>query len=635
MSRPHSLPWELSRFPLTRVPSLAKSGKTSTFPDMEIRSVTLFCDPDFDSEITSRFYAAARTAFTYPVQTVRLATPPFPDWWAANVPVASAADFAARWQAAGADYISLGPVRLGHAADWLDHIPDLRAVTDVLFATIEIADGNGRIDLNRIHHTAQIIQQVSVIQPNGFGNLYLSALANCPPGSPFFPVAYHAGGPPRFAIAVEAADLALNAIQSAQTLEEARTNLVTAIEEAAEELVDTAVTLANIFHIPFHGLDFSLAPYPTDAQSLAGAMEALGVPHVGAPGSLFAAAFITEAIGRANFPRCGFSGLMLPVLEDSVLALRAGEGKITVNDLLGYAAICGVGLDTIPLPGDIAAASLSGILLDVAALASRLDKPLTARLMPLPGLQAGDPVQFDFPYFADSGVMAVPGGGVSGTLQGNERLTMRRFHQPQDVVDETAVLLANFIQSLPDFTMTEPTYTHYDHMGAVITEGILQAGIKYETVVRSRVENLRQTWPQARTTSAFQALMQQEGLATLINWQGQRKLNTIQTLTQLFVDESVETEADLRDWLGIIANRERLAQINGIGPKTIDYLQLLVGIPTIAVDVHLFRFLEMAGLPTRDYDQAHQLFTQTAAVLGWETAVLDHSIWQYMSQRVR
>lgn len=397
---------------------------------MEIRSVTLFCDPDFDPELASCFYNAARTAFANPVQTVRLALPPFPDWL--DTVATTAADFAAKWQAAGADYISLGPVRLAHDADWVNHIPQLLAATDVLFATVEIADENGRIDLNRIHHTANIIQQVSNIQPNGFGNLYLAALANCLPGSPFFPVAYHTSGPPRFALAIEAADLALNAIQPAQTLAEARVNLVEVIENAAREMVETAVTLANTYRIPFHGLDFSLAPYPTDAQSLAGAMEALGLPHVGAPGSLFAAAFITEAIARANFPRCGFSGLMLPVLEDSVLALRAGEGKVTVNDLLGYAAVCGVGLDTIPLPGDIDAASLSGILLDVAALASRLNKPLTARLMPLPGLQAGDPVHFDFPYFADSGVMGVPGGGVTGALQSQESLVLRRYHQPQD-----------------------------------------------------------------------------------------------------------------------------------------------------------------------------------------------------------
>jgi hypothetical protein len=75
-----------------------------------------------------------------------------------------------------------------------------------------------------------------------------------------------------------------------------------------------------------------------------------------------------------------------------------------------------VGLDTIPLPGDISRDSLAAILLDVAMLAARLRKPLTARLMPLPGLAAGDPVTFDFPYFADSRVMAVPGDRLRGPL---------------------------------------------------------------------------------------------------------------------------------------------------------------------------------------------------------------------------
>jgi uncharacterized protein (UPF0210 family) len=185
--------------------------------------------------------------------------------------------------------------------------------------------------------------------------------------------------------------------------------------------------VAAVHQIAFSGIDFSLAPYPTADKSLGGAMEALGIPHVGAPGSLFAAAFITEAIGRANFRRCGFSGLMLPVLEDTVLAQRAAERRLTINDLLGYAAVCGVGLDTIPLPGDISQATLTGILLDTAALAVRLDKPLTARLMPLPGLAAADLAHFDFAYFADSRVMDAPGKGVSDLLQGVIRLDMRTY----------------------------------------------------------------------------------------------------------------------------------------------------------------------------------------------------------------
>lgn len=394
---------------------------------MEIRSITLFCEPQFNTTDAGRFFDAAQGSFHLPVQTTRLAMPPFPDWWDDQAQEGPA-EFADRWQQTGAQYISLGPVKLRHDERWLDSIPAILSATDSLFATVEIADQVGQIDPQRCYHMAGIVQQVSTIIENGFGNLYLAALANCPPGSPFFPVAYHQGGPARFAIAVESADLALKAISSGRSLAEARQNLITAIEAAAEEIAQDAHKLAEAMGIPFGGIDFSLAPYPSDDKSLAAAMEAFGLPHLGAPGSLFTAAVVAEAINQADFPRCGFSGLMLTVLEDSVLAERAGSGLVGINELLGYASVCGVGLDTVPLAGDISQAALTGILLDVAALSVRLDKPLTARLMPLPGLKPGDLAQFNFPFFADGRVLKVDNQGVGAKLSGGARLTLQPYH---------------------------------------------------------------------------------------------------------------------------------------------------------------------------------------------------------------
>lgn len=152
----------------------------------------------------------------------------------------------------------------------------------------------------------------------------------------------------------------------------------------------------------------------------------MGVPKIGLHGSLAAAAILTEAIDRADFPHTGFSGFMQPVLEDSVLAKRAEEGTLTIKDALLYSAVCGTGLDTIPLPGDTTAEELVPLLLDLSALAVRLDKPLTARLMPIPGKKAGDETSFDFPFFAQSRVMALDSDELKSPFNQKEVLQIKK-----------------------------------------------------------------------------------------------------------------------------------------------------------------------------------------------------------------
>jgi hypothetical protein len=86
--------------------------------------------------------------------------------------------------------------------------------------------------------------------------------------------------------------------------------------------------------------------------------------------------------------------------------------------------VCGTGLDTVPLPGNTTSEQITPLLLDLTALAVRLDKPLTARLMPVPGRIAGDPTGFDFAFFANSNVMALDSAPLQGPLDGNDAFTL-------------------------------------------------------------------------------------------------------------------------------------------------------------------------------------------------------------------
>jgi uncharacterized protein (UPF0210 family) len=98
---------------------------------------------------------------------------------------------------------------------------------------------------------------------------------------------------------------------------------------------------------------------------------------------------------------------MLPVLEDPVLAKRATEGRYTVQDLLLYSSVCGTGLDVVPIPGDTPVEVVARVIGDVATLATKLQKPLSARLFPTPGKKAGEMARFDDPFLTESTVLAL------------------------------------------------------------------------------------------------------------------------------------------------------------------------------------------------------------------------------------
>jgi uncharacterized protein (UPF0210 family) len=179
---------------------------------------------------------------------------------------------------------------------------------------------------------------------------------------------------------------------------------------------DIAKQVADKHSATYLGIDTSLNPSLDEDGSVAAAIEKLEeVTVFGGPGTLGAAAEITRALQSLpeDIPLTGYCGLMLPVCEDTRLAQLASATKhsndrvLRITDILSISSVCGVGIDTVPVPGDCSKEELASLILDVAGIAGRWDKSLSCRVFPVPGKTAGDMTDFDSPYMINSSVFAL------------------------------------------------------------------------------------------------------------------------------------------------------------------------------------------------------------------------------------
>lgn len=200
-------------------------------------------------------------------------------------------------------------------------------------------------------------------------------------------------------------------------------------------------------------------------------------------------------------------------------------------------------------------------------------------------------------------------------------------------IDEQARHLAEYLRSLDGSIVVNVIDGNYNHMGATIADAILQAGTTYNTVVRPRIRRLLELYPTAITTSAFWSLLQDVGPKAVLSWRDDEKPNRVIALTTFLRTASIETEDELCAWLGDEAHRAHLLSVRGVGPKTVDYLRILVGTQTAAVDRHAYALLHEAGIPVSSYDEARETLNLAADGMGVERAILDHSVWQFMSNK--
>jgi len=343
----------------------------------------------------------------YEVQSLRLATQPLqqylPDWKSrASLEAIKALDQFAVEQGV---VCSIGPVITADEyhrefASWAVRLVEQ---TKNISFSCRIASGEHGVHHHAVRSAAETIQALAAGTAGGEGNFRFTATGFIPAGTPFFPAAYFDRGK-AFSIGLESPNLLTEAFQGPLDLRQAKQRLKESMEAALGPVERLGRKLADNSGWDYMGIDTSPAP-GLDA-SIGQAIETLTHAPFGSPSTLAGCAAITDVLKGLSVKTCGYSGLMLPVLEDPVLAQRASEGRYSVSELLLYSSVCGTGLDVVPLPGDTSAESLAALVTDVAALSAKYRKPLSARLFPIPGKKAGETVSFDNPYLTESIVMS-------------------------------------------------------------------------------------------------------------------------------------------------------------------------------------------------------------------------------------
>jgi uncharacterized protein (UPF0210 family) len=270
-----------------------------------------------------------------------------------------------------------------------------------------IIAGEDGIHWKVIRESAALVRYVTDHSPHSQGNFEFTATAMLKPYGPFYPGTYHTGEGRRFSIGFEGA----NVVQ--EVFARTHGDFAKSVAELTQQLTvhakvaeSVGMQVAAEKNWTFMGVDPT--PAPLADVSIAAAMETYTGARFGSSGTMTAALIITTAVKAVPVRQIGYSGLMVPVMEDKRLAQRWAEGAITTDSLLAYSAVCGTGLDTVPYPGDISVDQLARIFGDVASLAWKWNKPLSARLQPVLGKKAGDRTDFDSQYLFNTTLHALP-----------------------------------------------------------------------------------------------------------------------------------------------------------------------------------------------------------------------------------
>lgn len=173
----------------------------------------------------------------------------------------------------------------------------------------------------------------------------------------------------------------------------------------------------------------------------------------------------------------------------------------------------------------------------------------------------------------------------------------------------------------------------YNHMGAVLADSALQAGLNYAKVVQPRIVSILKKFPHAATINILIEVIEAEGSRSFLQWEHEEKISRFDGLVAFVAEAQIENTCELGEALRDDNFRGEIRRVRGVGQKTVDYLACLVGVDCIAVDRHIRSFAEFAGLEDDSYDYLRDVFSFAADLLSISRREFDSSIWNYQSAR--
>jgi len=383
----------------------------------KVRTVTAFIRLDttqYKQQVadTLKILRNAKARFDlagYTVETIRISTQPFPEYTRGMSQQDTLAFFHDLDNLAKQEgfIVSIGPALTSEKDDpaQAQLLSEILGLTSNLSGSIVVAGGDG-VHWKSVRAAADVMKYLEDHTDHSLGNFRFAAIANVPAYTPFFPASYHQGQGHQFAIALESANVVAAAMAVPRDAEATRQAIIAELGMHVRAVEDVASKIDQETGWTYMGLDIS--PAPMKEVSIGSATAGTTGGRFGTSGTLTAAATITSALRDIMVKKVGYNGLMMPVLEDTRLAQLWSEGALTMDQLLAYSAVCGTGLDTIPLPGDITTEQLARIIGDVATLSAKLSKPLSARLLPLAGMKPGDRTTLDDPNLVNTVLQPLP-----------------------------------------------------------------------------------------------------------------------------------------------------------------------------------------------------------------------------------